>query len=380
MNILHLTTYLQGGLGRIVQDLAIDQRALENKVTVVTTKTSVADYCNYDEYLTALVENDVELHLIDSTFKRELYLNLNVVEKVRDIIKNNNIDIIHAHAAIPALVGTIARQVQKKHIPVIHTMHGWGTNKSFEQEEMDRIIMNGLDCIAAVSMSSIALMKDKGIAEDRTVLVYNGIADKADDMDGVWDENITELIKLRNEGTKIIGCIGTVCKRKNQELLLDAFSKIAGKSNAICIFIGEGDMIPPLKEKAKLYGIEDKVRFYGYKKDSSRFLKYFDFDVLPSLSEGQPLTVLECFRERVLFLGSDIPSIAELVRDGDTGYLFASEQVGDLMDKLERAISITNAEKQAIIENAYKFYTAGFTKKIMLDKYMSLYNELINRG
>jgi len=380
LNILHLTTYLQGGLGRIIQDLAIDQRMSGNKVTIVTTKTPIADYCNYDEYLTAMAEKDVELHLIDSTFKRELYLNLNVVEKVRDIIIKNDIDIIHAHAAIPALVGVIARQVQKEHIPVIHSMQGWGTNKSFEQEEMDRIIMNGLDCIVASSVSSIELMKDKGIDPDRIVLIYNGIADRSTDMDEASDEDIAELIKLRNEGVKLIGCVGTVCKRKNQELLLDAFSETAEKYNAACIFIGEGDMVLPLKEKAELYNIADKVRFYRYKEDSSRFLKYFDLVVLPSLSEGLPLTVLECFRERVLFLGSDIPSIAELVKDGDTGYLFLSEKVDDLTDKLERGISITSVEKQVITENAYKFYEADFTKQIMFDTYMNLYNDLLSKS
>lgn len=377
---MHLTTYLQGGLGRIIQDLAIDQRISGNKVTVVTTKTPIADYCNYDEYLTAMAEKDVELHLIDSTFKRELYLNLNVVEKVRDIIKKNNIDIIHTHAAIPALVGVIARQVQKRHIPVIHSMQGWGTNKSFEQEEMDRIIMNGLDCIVASSVSSIELMKDKGIDSDKMVLIYNGIADRSTDMDESSDEAVTELMKLKSEGIKVIGCVGTVCKRKNQELLLDAFSKIAGKYNAVCVFIGEGDMVPSLKEKAELYNIADKVRFYGYKEDSSRFLKYFDFVVLPSLSEGQPLTVLECFRERVLFLGSDIPSIAELVRDGDTGFLFASEKGNDLTNGLIRAISVTDAEKHMITENAHKFFGDGFTKQIMFDKYMSLYKKYLNEG
>lgn len=377
---MHLTTYLQGGLGRIVQDLAINQKKLGNEVTVVTTKTSVADYCNYDEYLKELVDNDVELYMIDSTFKRELYLNLKVVEELRDIIKKKRIDIIHAHAAIPALVGTIARQVQKRHIPVIHTMHGWGTNKSFEQEEMDRIIMNGIDCIAAVSASAIELMKDKGIDSERIVLIHNGIADTSTDIDEIPDENLTELIELKRKYIKIIGCIGSVSKRKNQELLLDAFSKIAWKYDAICIFIGEGDMVTPLKEKAELYGITDKVRFYGYKEEARRFLKYFDFLVLPSLSEGLPLTVLECFREKVLFLGSDIPSITELVRYGDTGYLFVSEKIDDLIDKLESAISITNAEKQSITEKAYEFYKNGFTKQIMLDKYMSLYNKLLNRS
>ena len=130
MNILHITTFFQGGAGRIIYNLALQQKKDGHKVVVITSKTEEPGYENYREYIDGLINNDITVHKIDSSFKRDLYLNLLVVEQARKIILENDIDVIHAHAAVPALIGMISRQVTKKYIPVIQTMHGYGLNKN----------------------------------------------------------------------------------------------------------------------------------------------------------------------------------------------------------------------------------------------------------
>ena len=161
MNILHLTTFLQGGAGRIIYSLAKDQKENGHTVIVVTSKTPEPGYENYKEYIDGFKGIELPAYQIDSSFKRDLYLNLRMAEQVREIIKRYNIDIIHAHAAIPAMIGTIARQVLNKYIPVIQTMHGYGLNKNLHQQEMDKIIMNGLDRIVAVSKDSKKILVNK---------------------------------------------------------------------------------------------------------------------------------------------------------------------------------------------------------------------------
>ncbi|HOH88559.1 MAG TPA: glycosyltransferase family 4 protein [Bacillota bacterium] len=380
MNILHITTFLQGGAGRIICDLAIEQKKLGHNVYVVTSKTQESDYCNYAEYINRLNNADVILYEIDSTFKRDLYLNLKVVEKVKEIIINSDIDLIHAHAAIPALVGLISRQASHKYIPVIHSMQGWGTNKTPEQEETDKIIMNGLDAIIASSQSSFDLMCDKGINKEKIGLIYNGIACTDISESDKVDDDVREMIKLKHEGVKTIGCIGTICKRKNQGLLLEAFKEVVKAEDAICVFVGEGELVHELMQKANEYGIADRVRFWGYKENSYQFYKYFYCVVLPSLSEGHPITTVECFREKVLFIGSDIPSITELIKHGETGFLFKSNNPASLAGVIKQVLSLTDDESAVIAEKAYDFYSSSFTLNAMLDNYMRLYEALILKG
>jgi len=146
------------------------------------------------------------------------------------------------------------------------------------------------------------------------------------------------------------------------------------------VFVGEGELVHELMQKANEYGIADRVRFWGYKENSYQFYKYFYCVVLPSLSEGHPITTVECFREKVLFIGSDIPSITELIKHGETGFLFKSNNPASLAGVIKQVLSLTDDESAVIAEKAYDFYSSSFTLNAMLDNYMRLYEALILKG
>src|SRR5574340_789167 len=131
--ILHITTYLQGGAGRAICDLAVDQHRAGRPVMVVTSRTPVPGYENYAEYVTRLRSSGVRLLQVDSTFTRDFAANLAVVRMLRDVFDLGTIGVIHAHAGTPALIGLVLASRAPQRIPVIQTMHGWGMNKTAEQ-------------------------------------------------------------------------------------------------------------------------------------------------------------------------------------------------------------------------------------------------------
>ena len=61
-NILHLTTYLQGGAGKVVVDLAKASKLKGNNVTVACTKKAVGDYHNYPEHLDEIKKLGIRLN------------------------------------------------------------------------------------------------------------------------------------------------------------------------------------------------------------------------------------------------------------------------------------------------------------------------------
>ena len=61
MNILHITTFLQGGAGRIFAELASSQAQSGHKVTVATSETGYQDYGNYPQWLDRLASAGVGL-------------------------------------------------------------------------------------------------------------------------------------------------------------------------------------------------------------------------------------------------------------------------------------------------------------------------------
>ncbi len=378
LNILHITTFLQGGAGRILTDLALAQRSNKNRVYVLSSKTAESGYCSYEEYVKKLRNNNIPLFEVDSSFKRDLNLNLHFAQKAREIINDYNIDLIHAHAAVPALTGLIARSGFKRYIPVIQTMHGWGTNKKPEHEKMDVIIMNGLDQVIAVSQSDKRLLIEKGVQKEKIKVIYNGItSEKKDEVDPAVE---AELLEYKNKGYKIIGCIGTLCVRKNQQLLLDAIKVLRKEYNLFCVFIGEGDLLPKMQKQIKNENLQQNVRLYGYKPMASNYIKYFDLFVLPSTSEGFGLTIVEAFKEKTPVIASDIAVFKELITDGREGFLFRNNILDSLVATIEKVLSLSPQELEEVIENGFYRYQKEFTLKKMIRNYEELYTTINGEG
>src|SRR4030095_7185579 len=70
MKILHLTTFLQGGAGRIIVELAREQQRLGHEVTVVASRRGVPGYGNDEEYIETLSSFGIPAMLVSSTFER----------------------------------------------------------------------------------------------------------------------------------------------------------------------------------------------------------------------------------------------------------------------------------------------------------------------
>lgn len=376
MNILHITTYLQGGAGKVIKDIVSYQKDEGNNVFVITTLSEEPGYCNYKEYLDYFSQHHIKCFKIDSTFKRDIYLNLKVADEVKKIIINEDIDIIHAHAAVPAMVGIIARSGLKKYVPVIQTMHGWGTNKRPEHEKMDVTIMNSIDKIISVSKSDKELMISKGILKDKITTIYNGI--EKENICVVDNELINDIEKYKSKGYIILGSIGSVCKRKNQQLLIEALNKLPSNTKIFVAFIGEGDMIFEIQKKVQAYGLEDKVKFYGYRDKASSYIKLFDYFIFTSMSEGFSIALLEGVREKVPVIASDIPAFCECIENNVTGYLFENNNCDSLKSVIENVVLNDSINNRKIIENAYSKFKNEFTLGKILKEYECLYNILIN--
>ncbi|MCR3757801.1 glycosyltransferase [Clostridium felsineum] len=378
MNILHITTFLQGGAGRIITDLAIYEKRKGNNVFIVCNDKEETGYINYDEYLKKLKDMNINVYRVNSTFKRDIYLNINAVSFVRKVILEKNIDIIHTHAAVPSFIAINAREgISNRYIPVLQTMHGWGRNKRAEQENMDITIIKELDKLITVSKSDRNFMIKEGINEKLIDVIYNGVEDKVYE-DNICDEITEDIDKYKRNGYKILGMIGTVCERKNQILLIEAFKNINKK--VFCPIIGDGKLISELKEKCVKLGFSDSIKFYGYREDASKYLKYFDYQIVTSLSEGFGIVIVESFREKTPVIVSDIEVFRELICDRENGYLFESNNKASLADIVNNVLDKKYERKESITNKAYEYYNNSFKIGKMFFNYDREYNKLLDKS
>lgn len=374
MRVLHLATFLQGGAGRCIVDLATAQRAAGLDVTVVTTATPVDDYGNYPEYLAELQRADVRLLMADSLFARDRARNLDVVTALSSRWRAGLGDIIHAHAATPALIGLIVAGASRHPVPVVQTMHGWGVRKTATQAAEDLSVLSLVSSVVTTSMASRDLMAAMGLAVDAMRVIPCGIDAAAP---AAPDDDVAGVLRAeRARGSRVLLCIGSITPAKNQAQLVEALATLRQRTPVFCGFIGEGAGAEALSSRAAALGIADGVRFFGYRPAASAYLALADALVLPSLSEGQGLAAVEACRAEVLTIASDIPAFSEIVPEPDRGVSFEAGSVESLIAAVERSLSLTAKDRAARTARARAHFARRYTRAAMVAAHDALYASL----
>ena len=376
MNLLHISTFLQGGAGKVIADLAVKEKSRGNNIWVVCTKKSTGNYSNYSAHLDLLHEKSIPVIFLESTFKRELNNITSASNQLVDIITKYEVDLIHSHAGTPSLIAMIAATKASKRIPVLQTMHGWGIFKTKLQKNQDISILNLLDRVVTVSKSSEKVLVKNGLKHANHSTIYNGVSSTQKLIPVEDDPGIKKVKRLKSKGHFIGGCVGTIDERKNQRLIIEALNILPVSLPYQFFFIGEGTAIQELKILCAEYGISDKVHFLDWGPNGREYISLLDLLVCPSLSEGAPpLTMMEAFAEKVPVLASNTSEHSEAIKHKTTGLLFTNESATSLAKLLESCIN--DGEKNQYAANAYQYFEENFIFEKNSNKYNKLYQRLL---
>jgi len=374
VNILHLATFLQGGAGRVLVDLASAQRRRGHQVTVVASRTPAPGYGHYDDFIARLAHAGVPVWLVDSLFHREMAQNLRAVDVVNRVSATAPPDVIHAHAAVPSLVALLAAGHARRSVRIVQTMHGWGVSKTPQQAEADVRVMNLVDRVVVPSVHAAREVGDLGVDASQIRVIAYGVSRDRTALVGGDAVLAAELASRRRRGALVVACVGTIGARKNQALLVDALARLDRSLDVFAVFIGDGDAAALTKQIARA-GLDARAAVRGYTAGARALARQADVLALPSASEGQPLAVLEAFADRVLVVASDIPALAELVDDERTGFLHCAGDAASLAEVISRVHRLSPAVRQAMVERAATEQAVRFTADAMYRHYMDEYAE-----
>jgi len=376
LNILHITTFLQGGAGKIIADLAILTMNQGHSVSVACTKNSVDGYGNYPEHLETLERNHIPVIFLDSTFSRESEKNRHASQTLHSRMIKQPPNLIHCNSSIPSMVALDATTRLRKKIPIIQTMHGWGIFKTQEQERQDIEILNRVDHVVSISKASENLLLEKGLTNSNKSVIYNGVERSFTNIEKPKDKHLLKIKSLKKDGKKIIGVIGTLDARKNQSLILEALSSLPIDTQFHAVFVGESENLTAYRETARSLNLSSKVTFTGYKSAARSYVKECDLLISASLSEGAaPIVILEAFAEKTPVLASDMPENKEAIEDGCNGFLFRSGSAHNLSEKIN--ISLSSPIINNIVDTAYDLFQSNYTLDSTIENYLSLYSRLL---
>lgn len=100
--------------------------------------------------------------------------------------------------------------------------------------------------------------------------------------------------KLGFEERTVIGNVGRYCYQKNQEFLLEVFSRAHKREPSLfLLLIGQGELMQELKKRAEKLGVERDVCFLGWQENIEEYLQVMDIFCLPSRFEGLAISAIE---------------------------------------------------------------------------------------
>ncbi|MBO8154975.1 MAG: N-acetyl-alpha-D-glucosaminyl L-malate synthase BshA [Bacillaceae bacterium] len=302
---------------------------------------------------------------------------LALANKMADVINREKLDILHAHYAMPhAICAILARQMVKKDVKIVTTLHGTditvlGIDASFKN--MIRFGIEQSDRVTAVSRSLKKQTEQMLDIRKPIDVVYNFVNEQ--DYYKHRNEELKSHYGIR-ENEKVIIHISNFRKVKRAQDVIHVFHKVADQIPAKLLLVGDGPEYCQINQLAKDLNLEDQVLFLGKQENVFELLSIADLKLLVSEKESFGLVLLEAMACGVPCIGTEVGGIPEVILDGETGYLC---QVRDIDGMAEKALSLlTDDEKwkqfsQASIQRVEKY----FHSNTIINQYETIYQELL---
>jgi glycosyltransferase involved in cell wall biosynthesis len=150
---------------------------------------------------------------------------------------------------------------------------------------------------------------------------------------------------------------------------------------SVLVLVGKGDESGEeeikLKEQVERAGLEDKVRFLGWRPDVDEIMGCFDIFVLPSLNEGMGRVLVEAMAAGLPIVASRVGGISDLVKDGKNGLLVPPADA----PALAKAIFDLLADKKTRnrMGKAGTKMCRPYSAEAMVEQIDDLYRELLKK-
>lgn len=211
-----------------------------------------------------------------------------------------------------------------------------------------------------------------GFDASNTVQINNAIdIDRAERLQHPR-EQARSLLGLAQEPF-IFGAIGRLVPVKGHIHLIEAFARLqSAYPQAQLAIIGEGRARAELETAIARHGLAGRVHLLGAREDALQYVRAFDAFVMPSLSEGLPLALLEGMSGRLPVIGSDIDSLRPILEDCG-GHQFKVGDIAGLAAQLRGVLDLSPKERSEEGERAYTYLRRAHD----IDCFRQQYRELL---
>lgn len=324
--------------------------------------------------------------------------------EIKELIKKNNIDIVHVHNTLSLISPSVFYAAIKMKTPVVQTLHNFRMqcmNALFYRDGhiCEDCINKGLYCslkykcyrnsffqtLALVLMTKVHRMmgiykkinyicltkfnKDKllQLNEKKKIIDENRVYVKSNFVFDLLKPNGTNKTNSNNKSGYYL-YVGRLDEIKGIDVALEAFSKMPDRELHV---IGSGG-----EEYKKIYNSYSNIKFLGQLSHDEALLEMRNGNALiypTKLYEGQPISIIEAYANELPVIASDIGNAREMVKDKIAGLHFNCSNIDSLISKIVEYenLDINNLKKNSKNECIEK-YTDYIGYKNIIEIYKSI--------
>lgn len=299
-------------------------------------------------------------------------LDLRWLLEVRRLLKDRDIHVMHSHEFATNVYASVLSWFTG--IPVVATAHGKNYyGEKWRRRVAYRFVARQSAMVAVSDDLKRFLVRQVGIPPSNIRVIHNGI-----DLGRYAVQERARALRKElglSSDQRVVGTVANLFAVKGQTYLLRACRAVARVfPNLVLLVAGEGEQLAPLEKEASDLGIADKVKFLGFRSDVPALLQEMEVFILPSLSEGLPLSVLEALALQKPVVATHVGGIPEIVEDGVTGYLVPPRNPEALAERIILLLSDPQTAAR-FGEVGRKRVEEAFGLEQMIRNYQSLYDE-----
>jgi N-acetyl-alpha-D-glucosaminyl L-malate synthase BshA len=240
-------------------------------------------------------------------------------------------DVVHVQSIGIGIPGLLAKKILKKPYIV------WGQGSDIYlpdkfTKSLSKLVLKNAD--AVIALTEDMKRKMQKIYDRNVFVIPNGI--DLERFNNLPKETLRKRWKIKDED-EIITFVGTLRPIKGVEYLIRAMKIVRQKSTgARLMLVGDGEEREKLEKLVKELILEEYVRFIG-KVQNEKVPEYMvasDIFILPSLSEGFPVTVLEAMASGLPIIVTRVRGLQEIIKDGENGFLVEPKNPEQIAEKV----------------------------------------------
>ena len=248
----------------------------------------------------------------------------------RRILRDVQPDVVHAHAAWPGVIFSLAaRNRSGRRPPIVVTPHrSWDSlYRSTTSRSLYRMLRFAADDVIAISSGFQAELLQHGIPPARCHLVRSGIDVQR------YDAPAAEPIK------PVVGTVGRLIEQKGSEVFIAAAARIARQRSDVGFQIaGDGPLREALVQQIARLGLTDCIHLLGNRSDVPELLREFSVFVSASRWEGMPYALLEALAARRPVVATRVLGSEELIQNEVNGLIVPPANPIALSDAILRLL------------------------------------------